>query len=99
METMVLLVFLAIVWAGVGVYWLKTRVTATPAALGSFSRRGLSLDAAMSKRSASVLPLRGLGPLVDTSQPDVASSVHPSRHGPLHPGHSLTQPAQAAEIR
>ena len=92
METMVLLVFLAIVWAGVGLYWLKTRGAATPAALGRNSRRGSSLDATMSKRSASVLPLRGLGPSVDV-MPSRAARRQVPAGVPAHPGHSLTQPA------
>ncbi len=54
---MVLLVFLSIVWAGVGVYWLKTRVPTPSMAMGGYSRRLPSLAQAVSSRPALVLPL------------------------------------------
>jgi len=56
-ETMVLLVFLSIVWAGVGVYWLKTRVPTPTMAMGGYSRRLPSLAQAVGSRPALVLPI------------------------------------------
>ena len=83
---MVILVFLAIVWAGVGVYWLKTR-----------SSEGPTLGAAMTKRSALVLPLRGLGSAVDgLAPPGLKRSQVPPRVS-AQPGHSLTQPATRSD--
>jgi hypothetical protein len=56
--TLVLLVLLAIVWAGVGVYWLRTRGSSTPSlSIGSYSRRLSVLNPSQSR--AQVLPLRG----------------------------------------
>ncbi len=81
METMVLLVFLAIVWAGVGVYWLKTRVPTPSMAMGGIGRRP-SLDfMSGTGRNASVLPLHRGGGQGNQNQ---------------LPGHSLTAPARQA---
>ena len=69
---MVLLVFLAIVWAVVGVYWLKTRVPSPSLPVGSYTRRLSSLDMMSSQRSASVYQLRGnraAGPGHSLTQP------------------------------
>ncbi len=82
METMVLLVLLAIVWAAVGVYWLRTRAPSQSLGLGPAARR-LGLEG-MRSRSSVVQPLQTIGA--------VAARAH---HGP--PGHSLTDPARRPE--
>ncbi len=89
---MVLLVFLAIVWVAVGIYWLRTRLPgAGIAAVGSFSRRLSSLDTPVRQgKRAPVVPLRG-GVL-----PMANAGVTPIRGSGLAgpPGHSLTDPAR-----
>lgn len=91
-ETMVLLVFLAIVWAAVGIYWLRTRLPgASVAAIGSIGRRLSSLDDPIRQgKRAPVVPLRA-GVL-----PGTTSGVTPIRGGSVvgPPGHSLTAPAR-----
>lgn len=82
-ETMVLLVFLAIVWAGAGVYWLKTRVPTSSTTLRS-SRRMPPMNFSMGNRSASVLPI-GQSPSLGGQTATYA------------PGHSLTLSARSPE--
>lgn len=106
METMVLLVFLAIVWAAVGVYWLKTRIPTPSMAFGGSGRRasGLapmaSLSSITTRRGASapLLPVQGArtvhaGP-GHQGQARVPQLHAAPAHG--HPGHSLTAPARRA---
>ena len=90
METMVLLVFLGIVWAAVGIYWLRTRMPALNMSVGSYARRLGTVDAVQTRRSATaVAPLRAVGGSgVTELRPRTVA-------GP--PGHSLTAPATAPE--
>lgn len=94
METMVLLVFLGIVWAAVGIYWLRTRMPALNVSVGSYARRLGSLDVGPSRR-----PLDPMAPLRAVGTPGNGSSgvtqLRPRTvAGP--PGHSLTAPAITA---
>ncbi len=81
METMVLLVLLAIVWAAVGVYWLRTRAPSQSLNLGGYTRRLSSLDAARPRSAARQLQSIG------------AAAARATRS----PGHSLTDPAHRPE--
>lgn len=93
METMVLLVFLAIVWAGVGVYWLRTRAPQLNLSLGAPSRRMGPLDALASRRPAPVVALRSVG-TNNGSVTQLRGGNGPMRQGIdiARPGHSLTEP-------
>lgn len=80
--THVFLVLLAIVWAGVGVYWYRTRTPATPSmSIGSYSKRlsalgGLDRSSGFGSRGgAEVVPLRGtpVVPAVAPPAPQVRS--------------------------
>ena len=95
METMVLLVFLAIVWVAVGIYWLRTRLPgAGIAAVGSFSRRLSSLDDPVRQgKRAPVVPLRG--GVLPVGNAGITPIRGPGMAGP--PGHSLTDPARRAQ--
>lgn len=73
------LVLLAIVWAGVGVYWFRTRTPATPSmSIGNYSKR-LSVLGASDRSSlagiggADVVQLRGtpVGPMSAPRSPQV----------------------------
>ena len=90
METMVLLVFLGIVWAAVGIYWLRTRMPALNVSVGSYARRLGSIDVGPTRRPLDPMaPLRAVG---SPSGPSGVTQLRPSvPTGP--PGHSLTAPA------
>ncbi len=94
METMVLLVFLAIVWAAVGVYWLRTRAPQMNMSIGGGSRRMSAFDMPSSRKSAPVVSMRSM------ATPTVAANVTQLRpqQAPGRPGHSLTEPARRAEL-
>lgn len=97
METMVLLVFLAIVWAAVGIYWLRTRMPSPSLSLSNAARR-LSADTMTGRRQAqpglprlapvgTVAPLRAVAP-----GGNGVTELRP-RTAAAPPGHSLTAPA------
>ncbi len=93
METMVLLVFLAIVWAAVGIYWLRTRMPALNLSVGTAARRLGTFDVAQTRRPpATVAPLRAVGGSLGSGVTELRPRT-PA--GP--PGHSLTAPAVAAQ--
>ena len=94
METMVLLVFLGIVWAAVGIYWLRTRMPALNLSVGSYARRLGSIDVGPARRPMDpVAPLRAVG---TPSGPSGVTQLRPRTPvGP--PGHSLTAPAVAPQ--
>ena len=94
METMVLLVFLGIVWAAVGIYWLRTRMPALNVSVGSYARRLGTLDAMQPRRPVDALaPLRAVG---GSGGPTGVTELRPrTPAGP--PGHSLTAPARTAQ--
>ena len=98
---MVLLVFLAIVWAAAGIYWLRTRAPQANLSFGGAGRRLGALDALpsrrdgkTSRRGAPVVALRG--PIASARQGggNVTSLQTRGPAGP--PGHSLTDPARRA---
>ncbi|MEM7286480.1 MAG: hypothetical protein AAF480_09035 [Actinomycetota bacterium] len=94
METMVLLVFLGIVWAAVGIYWLRTRMPALNVSVGSYARRLGTLDAMQPRRPADALaPLRAVGGNGMSTGVTELRTRTPA--GP--PGHSLTAPARAPQ--
>ena len=93
METMVLLVFLGIVWAAVGIYWLRTRMPALNLSVGTYARRLGTLDAAPARRPVgTVASLRSVGGSLGSGVTELRPRT-PS--GP--PGHSLTAPAVAPQ--
>ena len=96
---MVLLVFLAIVWAAVGVYWLKTRVpTPSMAVVGGASRRRSSLELPVGgRRPAKVVPLQASHAVGGASFGGADAPTRGSVHPGGQPGHSLVQPARQAE--
>lgn len=92
---MVLLVFLAIVWAAVGVYWLKTRVPTPSMAFGVGGRRPnplgtlAAIPSVAPRRTATVLPLHAMQSLQSAASRHLQAPAH-------KPGHSLSQPARRA---
>ena len=97
METMVLLVFLGIVWAAVGIYWLRTRMPALNVSVGSYARRLGSIDVGPTRRPMDPMaPLRAVGAPTGPSGPSGVTQLRPAvSSGP--PGHSLTAPAVTAQ--
>lgn len=96
---MVLLVFLAIVWAAAGIYWLRTRAPQANLSLGGGVRRLGALDVISTRRSsAPVVALRGpMGAHSPTSNPAQPGVTHlRPQSSPTRPGHSLTDPARQA---
>ena len=94
METLVLLVFLAIVWAAVGIYWLRTRAPQASMSLGGYGRRLGALDSMTSRKPAPVVALRSIGSNVGRSASGISQIGTGVPSG--RPGHSLTDPARRA---
>lgn len=89
-----LLVFLGIVWAAVGIYWLRTRMPALNVSVGSYARRLGSIDVGSNRRPIDPMaPLRAVGA---SNGPSGVTQLRPAvQSGP--PGHSLTAPAVTPE--
>ena len=100
METLVLLVFLAIVWAAVGIYWLRTRAPQATMSLGGYGRRLGAFDSMTSSRKP-MMASRKPAPVVVLRS--VANGLGGGSNGvsgigtggpSVRPGHSLTDPAR-----
>lgn len=102
MATLVLLVLLAIVWAGVGVYWLRTRMPTPSLAIGSYTRQLSSLDSLPNTGRASVVPIRGVGTgssRAGHSLTDPARSAPAPAPGPVAPRTSDSVTSAQARLR
>ncbi len=93
-----LLVFLGIVWAAVGIYWLRTRMPALNVSVGSYARRLGSIDVGSTRRPIDPMaPLRAVGAPNGTPGPSGVTQLRPAvSAGP--PGHSLTAPAVNPQV-
>lgn len=101
MATFVLLVFLAIVWAGVGVYWFRTRMPSGPSlSFGSARRSGggaLALLAGPARGNGSVVALRRpAGPTMGTAP---GRSLAPVGNGRQMPSMGRGISSQQARLR
>lgn len=98
---MVLLVFLAIIWVGVGLYWLKNRSSVGSSRLGSSLSRRPSLGAMLPRQALSTplgkdLHVRPSRPTEGKQVPHL-QAIH--QVAAPEPGHSLIQPARQGDPR